>query len=85
MAKSTEYNGWKNKATWNVALHLSNDEFTYRAIIRNKDRILKSRRPYAFVVACLGLQWDRTPDGFKYTGARLCRRELNEMVREMVA
>ena len=31
--KKQEYNGWFNRATWNVALWLGNDEGVYRAAV----------------------------------------------------
>lgn len=35
-----EYNGWKNYATWNVALWIQNTEVLYRFAISLKDGIL---------------------------------------------
>lgn len=38
----TEYNGWKNRATWLVALWLESDEASYhdfQTVPRNKDAI----------------------------------------------
>ena len=80
----TEYQGWKNRQTWNVALYLANEEPLYRAVMAHKDRLLKSRRPYSLAVNLLGLAGDRTPDNISYSGARLCRRELNEFIKELV-
>lgn len=32
------YNGWSNRATWNVSLWLNNDEGTYRELVRMRRR-----------------------------------------------
>ena len=45
MTRSTPYNGWKNWATWNVALWLGNDEGLYRAAREEVDRLRKHDHP----------------------------------------
>jgi hypothetical protein len=55
---NSDYNGWSNRATWNVALWLSNDPLYYEKI-----RGLEIH-PRAFQGLCWGL-WPAgaTPDG----------------------
>lgn len=73
-APDTRYNGWTNRATWNVNLWLSNDEASYRRVQRHVD-YLKAEAPEGYEPDehtfaewlerhCKGL-WTsgRTPDG----------------------
>lgn len=79
-----DYNGWKNKATWNVALWIGNDENLYNAAVSYMKRYPQSKRPYSNFIKEEGLDRDRTPDGFAYYGERLDYPALNEMMREMI-
>ena len=78
------YNGWKNRATWNVALWIQNDEYLYRAAVGYITKYPKSRHPYGNFVRSTGMQDERTPDGYKYLSTRLCYKELNDMMRELI-
>lgn len=95
MSDDTEYQGWKNRATWNVALWVNNDEHLYRQAVEYVKRC-KARReaggPLArgarprwrhFIVAA-GLVGEKTPDGFKYSGTKLDTKALSEMLQEMM-
>jgi hypothetical protein len=84
---STEYNGWKNRQTWNVALWIGNDEPLYNEAVAYVRRArAKGRRvSYSTFVISAGLVGERTPDGISYTGARLDRAALSEMLRELLA
>ena len=76
-------NGWKNRATWNVALWINNDEPLYRAAVHymeSKPAACQYRR----FVAWAGLAEERTPDGFKYMSQRLDYPALNEMMKDLV-
>jgi len=42
------------------------------------------RHSYAGFIRHEGLQHDRTPDGIAWLGTRLCLRELNEFMRELI-
>lgn len=44
MQAEQTYNGWTNHATWNVALHLDNDQGTY-TMIRERADELKAEAP----------------------------------------
>jgi hypothetical protein len=81
------YNGWKNRQTWNVALWIGNDEGLYRAAVDyvERTRARGKRVSYSRFVECAGLAGDRTPDGISYTGTRLDRAALSDMLRELVA
>ena len=80
------YNGWKNRATWDVALWLNNEEPLYRAMVafakgsRDAKRIITYRR----LIYSLGLQRERTPDGTAWLARSLDYRRLSEMVREVL-
>ena len=80
--KDTTYNGWKNRATWNVALYLQNEERLYNDA-RRFMATYKGRAPYASFVKWFGLFDSRTPDGFKWLSTRLSYRELNELMRDL--
>ena len=79
----TEYNGWKNRATWNVALWINNDEGLYTVAVEFM-RSYKGKRPYGAFAKEMFMHDDRTPDGYKCCGKALCYRELNDMMRELL-
>ena len=54
----TEYNGWENYETWNVALWIDNDEGLYNIARRCVD--------YKQFVACISEFMTQTPDGVKW-------------------
>ena len=59
----TDYQGWKNRATWNVNLWAMNDEPTYRRVMEGKPYTPESAQGMA---ECLfGAE---TPDGDKLKG-----------------
>ena len=75
------YEGWWNRATWNVALWISNDEPLYRAACDFMKRYT-GKHPYWNFIMDMGLRDQRTPDGFKWNGTALRYQELNDMMRE---
>jgi len=81
----TEHNGWKNRATWNVALWVGNDEGLYREAVTYVQRCKAwNKKPHwsTFVVSA-GLSEEKTPDGYKYLGSRLDYKALSEMLKEL--
>ncbi len=76
------YNGWKNRQTWNVALWIGNDEPLYRTAVEFM-RSYKGKRPYSAFVMHAGLCGERTPDRIAFDGSKLDRLALNEMMREL--
>ena len=77
-----EYNGWKNRQTWNVALWLNNDEGLYRAACEYM-RTYKAKTPYSHFIRHMGMAGEYTPDGIKWLGTRLDYKALNEMMWEL--
>ena len=72
------YNGWTNRATWNVALWLSNDEGLYNLARGHSKRGYKS---LASELRELGLT--ETPDKVAYNDSGLDVAELDEMLKEL--
>ena len=73
--QNTSYNGWKNWATWNVALWLGNDESLYkiaRRFVNYKDIAQE-------LVDC-GIA--ATPDGASYTDPDLDTYALDEWLMD---
>jgi hypothetical protein len=86
-----DYNGWKNRQTWNVALWINNDEWLYKAaldyIAARKALALETGKPatysYRGFIRRFGLIGERTPDGISYSGTRLDYRALDEMMHDL--
>lgn len=74
----SDYNGWKNYETWNVALWIQNDEGIYRIARHNK----ASYRDFA---RCMVIEhaYDQTPDGARWLDENLDYEALDEMIREL--
>lgn len=71
----TTYNGWKNWATWNVALWLGNDEFLYKL----------SRRFVSFKDLANNLEnagMFATPDGASFKDEDLDTYALDEWLMD---
>lgn len=83
MKTLTDYNGWKNKATWNVALWIGNDESLYNAAISYAKSHSTTNKLYAGFLDFAGLRGERTPDGFKYDGKDLDYKSLSAMIKEL--
>lgn len=81
MSIDATYEGWANRATWNVALWIQNDEPLYRAAVSFM-KGYKGPRPYSAFIKSMGMNRERTPDNFKWLGPNLDHKELNEMMRE---
>jgi hypothetical protein len=81
----SEYNGWKNRQTWNVALWLGSDENLYRAACRFMEINPKLKKPYVQFILSEGLENERTGDNIAWAGSRLDYKALDDMMRELVA
>lgn len=96
MTTDTTYNGYLNRATWNVALWIGNEAGLYNAAVsfmslydaanggKGVKGAYKGRAPYAAFIRHMGMQDERTGDNFKWLSDRLCYRELNDFMKELV-
>lgn len=74
----SDYNGWKNYETWNVALWLGNDE--------GLNCLASECRDYKELVEQLrecGVT--ETPDHVAYSDSKLDREALDEFIEELYA
>jgi hypothetical protein len=71
----TTYHGWKNWATWNVALWLSNDELLYKLARR-------CVRYVDFADRLEEMETFQTPDGASYNDPDLDINALDELLLE---
>ena len=80
---SKEYNGWKNRNTWNIAMWINNDYALYlSATLFMKD--YKGAMPYRDWIKVAGLENKATIDGCKYNADDLALADLNNMMKGLV-
>ena len=77
---TTEYNGWKNRSSWNVALWINGNENIYNAAVEFM-KTYKGSKPYISFINYMDLENWQTPDGIKYMSHLLDYKALNEMMR----
>jgi hypothetical protein len=82
-----EYNGWKNRQTWNVSMWLNNDYGIYKAAVQfmEKRKHPKANAHYLRFIKEQGLADERTPDRYKWLSNSLDYKALDDMMRELVA
>lgn len=89
-----EYNGWANRATWNISLWIDNDENLYRAAsnavdkIRSRDTLAETVTPAwakAFATvefeSCFGKP--ETPDGIRTNDPDIDWSQIADMIKEL--
>ena len=83
--KKAEYNGYKNYATWNVALWIENDEGLYQSAVSFMQSY-KGLKPYvSFIRDCIGCTEGKTPDGIKWLSSLLDYKALNAMMQDLLS
>jgi hypothetical protein len=80
----TDYNGWKNRATWNVSMWINNDESLYMGAVAFMEENPKTRHPYLRFIESCGLDSQTTPDRIKYKSEQLDYSALDEMMKELI-
>lgn len=79
----SDYNGWKNYETWNVALWIGNDEGLYglaKEFKHYRDFVASLRHKARW--GCGALTYE-TPDGVAWNDSGLDIEELDEMIAEL--
>lgn len=84
MSNNKNYNGWKNRQTWNVALWIQNDEGLYTLALEHMKHHDTSRNPYISFIHAIDLQDSSTPDNVPYISDDLDYRELRQMMLDLV-
>jgi hypothetical protein len=76
------YNGWKNRASWNVMLWIDNDYDLYKGAVEYmKD--YRGKRPYSDFCKSAGLDTQKTPDRINWISDKLDYEALNAAMWEM--
>jgi hypothetical protein len=85
LKESELYNGWKNRATWDVAMIIWQDESLYYAAIHYRDMVQRrgGRPTYKGYVAYMNLYVKKTVNGYRFDSAKLDYRALSEMIQEL--
>ena len=74
----TGYNGWSNRATWNVALWINNDEGLYNMAVEHRPHSYESFAEYLREMYVI-----ETPDKVAYNDSGLDIAELDAMLAEL--
>lgn len=74
------YNGWANRETWNVSLHINNHFDAYEQA-RGFMVDYEGKNPYQDFVDAYG--YISTRDGVLFNDSKLNIKELNEMMGEL--
>jgi len=79
------YNGWKNRQTWNVALWINNTEKLYLKSVEYVHACRKNGNKITYLdfIKYANLEGRRTQDGTSYDSSRLCHDELDAMLNEI--
>ena len=80
---ATDYNGWANYETWNVALCLSNDEHLYRQVCMTASEYPKYADLVLYLLELCARADKSTPDGVHWNDTKLDHSELDELLEEM--
>lgn len=78
------YNGWKNRQTWNVALHIGNNWSLYNAACDYMEAHPNHKAPYMGFIKSHGLVDVRTDDNISFSGTRLDYKALDDFMRDLV-
>lgn len=81
MTMKETYNGWKNRQTWNVMLHINNDYDLYSAAV-DFMKTYHGRTPYSDYIRFCGLQYGRTMDNIAWISTRLNYKQLNAAMQD---
>lgn len=76
----SQYEGWSNWETWNVALWIQNDEGLY-----SMAREYGQDKTYGEFAEMLLEFSSSTPDEVEWLAVELNHKELNEMMRELTS
>jgi hypothetical protein len=72
----TDFNGWKNWATWNVSLWIQNDARTYR--------VAQDYDSYDSMIPRLEQMWGQmTPDGARWMDPTIDTAALDKMLNDL--
>lgn len=80
----SDYNGWKNRQTWNVALHINNDYSLHQSAKEYVKLYPNNKKLYGGFIKWAGLNDSVTPDRIKWNGTKLDYKALNDMMRELI-
>lgn len=92
--QSETYNGWKNRATWNISLWIGNDENVYGAAhaavdtLRRRGTLESVVTPSwakAFATIAFEEAFDstKTPDGYSVDDADIDWSAIADMIRDL--
>jgi hypothetical protein len=76
----SDYQGWANRATWNIALWVNNDFQLYSQAMEFINDY-KGKKPYQDFVKVYNL--DTTPDHISFTDNSLDITELDAMMEDL--